>query len=66
MQVGWTPHLGIKALLSLFVNHQTTAAISVGPVGLGREKARECCAVERVPVPRRGQGAICAVVCTKG
>lgn len=66
MQVGSAPRLGIKALLSLLVNHQTIATICVGPLGLGKEKARQPCAVERDPVPRRGQGAICAVVCTKG
>lgn len=66
MQVGWAPHLGIKALLSFLVNNQTIAAICVELVGLGKEKARARCAVEGDPVPRRGQGAICAVVCTKG
>lgn len=66
MQVGWAHHLGIKVLLSLLVSHQTTAAICVGPVGCGKEKGIESCAVERDPVPWRRQDVICAVVCTKG
>lgn len=64
--MGWAPHLGIKALLSLLVNHQTIAAIGVGPVSPGKEEARGCYAAERDPVLKRGQEAICAVICTKG
>lgn len=44
------------------------SCLCVGPEGLGKEKAWECCTVEREkdPVPRRGQGAVRAVVSTKG
>lgn len=66
MQVGWAPHLGMKALLSFLSNHQTIPAIC-GASGSQEREGKRVLPVKRDgPVPRRGEGAMCAVICTKG
>lgn len=70
--VGDAGVLGIKALLSLLADHETTASICMGPVGLRNEKGKRvlCCGKEFCIQERPGWHLFCGlfqrVKCLKG
>lgn len=66
--VGDAGVLGIKAQLSLLADHETTAAICMGSVGLGKEKDKGvlCCGKEFCIQERPGWCLFQRVKCLKG